>query len=135
MSESVIYNAAKNFQSSAIQHRRHLHQNPELAFQEFRTSDYIAEELTKLGLEVHRGFGTTGLVATISTEKAGPRFLLRFDMDALALEEQSGVEFASKTNCVMHACVHDGNMTIGLKIDGILVPINNELEGSYFLVF
>lgn len=135
MSESVIYNAAKNFQSSAIQHRRHLHQNPELAFQEFQTSDYIAEELTKLGLEVHRGFGTTGLVATMSSEKAGPRFLLRFDMDALALEEQSGVEFASKINGVMHACGHDGHMTIGLTIAGILVQLKNELEGSYFLVF
>ena len=135
MSESVIYHAAKSFQSSAIQHRRHLHQNPELAFQEFQTSDYIAEELTKLGLEVHRGFGTTGLVARLSTEKEGTRFLLRFDMDALAMEEQSGVEFASKTKGVMHSCGHDGHITIGLTIARILVALKEELTGSYFLVF
>ena len=83
MSESHIYQSAKTLQDTASQHRRHIHRNPELAFQELQTAEYVVKELEALGFEVKRGFGKTGLVASMAGVSSGPRFLLRFDMDAV----------------------------------------------------
>lgn len=135
MKTSRIYEVAKRFQESATKHRRHLHQYPELAFREELTSDYIARELEGLGFQAQRGFGKTGIICSIQTGNVGPRFLLRFDMDALALEEQTGHEFKSKNPGVMHACGHDGHVAIGLTIAGLLAEIEDELIGSYHLLF
>jgi len=135
MSEPDFFLIAKALQPYASLHRRHLHMYPELAFNEIRTSAYVAHELEKLGMEVRRGVGKTGLVANFPGNKEGPRFLLRFDMDALAVEEKSGVEFASIEAGLMHACGHDGHVAIGLTIASILAELGEQLEGSYFLVF
>lgn len=135
MSESHIYQIAQTLQNFASQHRRHLHRNPELAFQEIQTADYAAEVLGGLGFKVSRGFGKTGLVASLDTANNGPRFLLRFDMDALALQEQSGLDFASTKAGSMHACGHDGHVAIGLTVAKILSELKNELFGTYFLLF
>ena len=135
MSDSRIYQFAQTLQRTASQHRRHLHRNPELAFEEFQTSDYAAKVLEELGFEVSRGFGKTGLVASLSTAVKGPRFLLRFDMDALALQEQTGNDFASTKAGLMHACGHDGHVAIGLTVAKILAEMKSELPGSYHLLF
>jgi amidohydrolase len=135
MSEPHIYQIAQTLQNFASQHRRHLHRNPELAFQEIQTADYAAEVLRGLGFEISRGFGKTGLVASLDTANNGPRFLLRFDMDALALQEQSGLDFASTKAGSMHACGHDGHVAIGLTVAKILSELKNELFGTYFLLF
>lgn len=135
MSESHIYQIAQTLQNFASQHRRHLHRNPELAFQEIQTADYAAEVLGGLGFKVSRGFGKTGLVASLDTANNGPRFLLRFDMDALALQEQTGLDFASTKAGSMHACGHDGHVAIGLTVAKILSELKNELFGTYFLLF
>ena len=135
MSNSHIYQFAQTLQETSIRHRRHIHRNPELAFDEVQTADYAAHELETLGFEVTRGFGRTGLVASLSATGDEPRFLLRFDMDALALQEQTGLDFASKKDGVMHACGHDGHVAIGLTVAKILAEMKSELTGNYYLLF
>jgi len=135
MSDSYIYQFARTLQESATSHRRHLHRHPELAFEEVQTADYAAQVLEGLGFEVSLGFGKTGLVAHLPTTNLGPRFLLRFDMDALALQEQTGLDFASTKAGMMHACGHDGHVAIGLTVATILAELKNELSGSYYLLF
>ncbi len=135
MSGSHIYQLAKGLQKNASNHRRHFHRNPEIAFQENQTGDYVARELESLGFQVKRGFGKTGLVATLTSLSEGPRFLLRFDMDALAVTEQTGLEFASTKQGFMHACGHDGHVAIGLTVAKIIADMKNELSGSFYLVF
>jgi len=135
MSESHIYQSAKTLQDTASQHRRHIHRNPELAFQELQTAEYAAKELGALGFEVKRGFGKTGLVASMAALSNGPRFLLRFDMDALAVQEQTGLDFASTKAGLMHACGHDGHVAIGLTVAKILSELKGELNGCYYLLF
>ena len=135
MSDSHIFQFAQTLQESATRHRRHIHRNPELAFQEVQTADYAASELERFGFDVKRGFGKTGLVASLIAQNEGPRFLLRFDMDALAVQEQTGLEFASAKAGLMHACGHDGHVAIGLTIAKILSELQKELSGTYYLLF
>jgi amidohydrolase len=135
MSDSLIYQFGKTLQESANQHRRHIHRNPELAFQELETANYVATELENLGFEVKHGFGQTGLVASLAAKTNGPRYLLRFDMDALAVQEQTGLEFASTKEGLMHACGHDGHVAIGLTVAKIISELKAELAGSYHLLF
>lgn len=98
-----------------IETYKHLHTIPELGHQEFLTSAFIAEELKKAGLEVEeRVDGTTGIVATLRGTEPGSTFALRADMDALPLQEETGLPFASTHPGVMHACGHDGNSTMVL---------------------
>jgi hippurate hydrolase len=90
--------------------RRDLHQHPELGFEETRTADIVARFLEAEGVEVHRGFGGTGVVGTLVTDPAGPRIGLRADMDALAMEEMAGERpHRSLSPGKMHACGHDGH--------------------------
>ncbi len=91
--------------------RRHLHQNPELGFDENQTSAYVAERLKSFGYEVHRDIGTTGVVALLrfGDSNSGPRIAFRADMDALPIQEDTGLPWASRNPGVMHACGHDGH--------------------------
>ncbi|MEX0407840.1 amidohydrolase [Aquibium sp. LZ166] len=89
--------------------RRHLHANPETAFDEKATSDFVAAKLEEFGIEVHRGLGETGVVGTL---KRGTRPIavgLRADMDALFIHEETNLEYRSKVDGKMHACGHDGH--------------------------
>ena len=96
--------------------RQHLHQYPEIAFEETMTSDFVAEKLESFGLEVHRGLGQTGVVGVIhgqdSEDADTPSIGLRADMDALPMEEQTNLAYASKQSNRMHACGHDGHTTM-----------------------
>src|SRR4030042_2367565 len=100
--------------------RRDFHKHPELGFMEFRTAGIVARELNALGLEVTTGIGKTGVVALLEGEKPGPIVMLRFDMDALPIQEETGAEYASENPCVMHPCRHDGHTAIGLTVARIL---------------
>jgi amidohydrolase len=115
--------------------RRDLHQHPELGFQEVRTSGVIAKELSEIGLEVTIGIAKTGVVATIDGAKPGPVVMLRFDIDALPITEQTGAEYASKTPGLMHACGHDGHVAIGLTVARLLNDHRDEINGTVKLVF
>ena len=118
-----------------ISWRRDLHQHPELGFQETRTAALIAEELEALGLEVRRGVGKTGVVALLHGGKPGPTVMLRADMDALPIQEISDAPYASQTPGVMHACGHDGHVTIGLGAATLLARHAEELPGQVLFVF
>ena len=83
--------------------RRDFHMHPELGFQEVRTGGIVAKELEALGIEVTKGVGKTGVVGLLEGAKPGPTLLLRFDMDALPIAEDTGAEYSSKNPGVMHA--------------------------------
>jgi amidohydrolase len=115
--------------------RRDFHSHPELGLQEFRTSKIVAEELRSLGLDVQTGVAKTGVVTLIEGAQPGPVILLRFDMDALPIREETGAEYASKNPGVMHACGHDGHTAIGLTIAKLLVAHKDEFKGTAKLIF
>lgn len=115
--------------------RRDFHLHPELGFQEFRTAGIVAKELQDLGLEVTTGVGKTGVVAMIEGGKPGPVLMLRADMDALPILEDTGAEYASQNPGVMHACGHDGHTAILLTVAKLLNGMKDELPGSIKLVF
>ncbi len=115
--------------------RRDFHVHPELGFREIRTSGIVAKELEALGLEVTKGVGKTGVVGLLEGAKPGPNLLLRFDMDALPIHEETGAEYASQSAGVMHACGHDGHTAIGLTVAKILNQHKNELAGTVKFCF
>ncbi len=115
--------------------RRDFHVHPELGFHEVRTGGIVARELEALGLEVTKGVGKTGVVAMLEGSRPGPTLLLRFDMDALPIHEDTGAEYASQNAGVMHACGHDGHTAIGLTVARLLHHHRNELAGSIKFCF
>jgi amidohydrolase len=115
--------------------RRDLHRNPELGFQEVRTAGIVVRELNALGLEVSAGVGKTGVVALLEGARPGPVVLLRFDMDALPVAEETGAEYASQNPGVMHACGHDGHTAIGLSVARLLESHRQDLAGTVKFVF
>src|SRR6185437_10389627 len=92
--------------------RRDLHMHPELGYQEVRTADRVAAELTRFGVDVHRGLGRTGVVGTLRSGNSGPTIALRADMDALPMEEKNDLPHRSRNAGRMHACGHDGHTTM-----------------------
>jgi amidohydrolase len=115
--------------------RRDFHLHPELGFQEVRTAGIVARELQNLGLEVSTGVGKTGVVAMIEGSQPGPTLLLRADMDALPILEETQTEYTSQTQGVMHACGHDGHTAILLTVAKMLHEIRADLPGNIKLVF
>ena len=115
--------------------RRDFHAHPELGFQEVRTSGIVARELTALGLEIHTGVAGTGVIALIEGAKPGPVILVRADMDALPIVEETGATYASQNPGVMHACGHDGHTAILLTVAKMLHAHRNELAGTVKLMF
>lgn len=115
--------------------RRDFHMHPELGFNEIRTGGIVAKELEALGIEVTKGVGKTGVVGLMEGSKPGPTILLRFDMDALPITEETGTEYASINPGVMHACGHDGHTAIGLTVAKILNEHKDELKGSIKFCF
>jgi len=114
--------------------RRDIHRHPELAFQERRTSDLVAERLADWGYEVTRGLGGTGVVGTLKRGD-GPRSLgLRADMDALPIAETTGLPYASVRDGVMHACGHDGHTAILLAAARYLAEAG-DVHGTLNVIF
>jgi len=106
-----------------------------LGFNEQRTSQVIAHELTKLGLKVKTGLGGTGVSCAIKGKKTGSILLIRADMDALPITEETGLSFSSKNRGVMHACGHDGHMAILLSVAKFLVKNRDQFKGTVKLLF
>lgn len=115
--------------------RRDFHIHPELGFHEVRTAGIVAKELNLLNMEVTTGIAKTGVVAMLDGAKPGPTILIRFDMDALPVSEETGASYASKTPGTMHACGHDGHTAIGLTVAKILNAHQDELAGSVKFIF
>ncbi len=118
--------------------RRDFHMHPELGFQEVRTAGIVAEHLRNLGLEVSTGVGKTGVVALVEADGTpldAPTVLLRFDMDALPIQEANEVAYRSQKDGIMHACGHDGHTAIGMGVAQLLVTHREALPGRVKLVF
>ena len=114
--------------------RRHLHAHPELSGNEHQTAALVAGELRKLGWRVQEGVGRTGVVAELGSG-SGPVVALRVDMDALPVEERTGLPYASLNQGLMHACGHDIHTTVGLGVARILGPLAERLGGTVRLLF
>jgi len=135
MDETLLLREALAMADDLIAWRRDLHQHPELGFQEQRTAGVIAQSLRELGLEVQTGVAETGIVALLEGGRPGRTLLLRWDMDALPIEEATGAAYASLEPGRMHACGHDGHVAIGLGVARLLHAHRAELPGRVQLVF
>jgi amidohydrolase len=118
-----------------IAFRRDFHRHPELGFQEFRTASIVAEYLKNLGIEVTTEVGETGVVGILRGQAESPVILLRFDMDALPILEDTGASYASENPGVMHACGHDSHVAVGLSVAKLLAAHKDELAGTVKFVF
>ncbi len=134
---------ARELEPKIIEWRRYFHQNPELSNREFKTGEKIAEHLKSLGLEVQYPVAKTGVVAILKGGKPGPVVALRSDIDALPVTERNALPFASSVKVqfggqetgVMHACGHDGHMSILLAVAEILTKNKSELKGTVKFIF
>ncbi|MEK9676088.1 MAG: amidohydrolase, partial [Chloroflexota bacterium] len=117
-----------------IETRRYFHQIPELGFQENETAGEIARRLEVAGLRVETGIGKTGVVGVLEGGKPGSTLMIRADIDGLPVDESTGLEFAA-TNGRMHACGHDGHITMALVAAEILATVRNEIAGTVIFAF
>lgn len=111
----------QRFLDGLVAIRRDLHQHPELSWKEERTAAKVADRLRELGLTPRTGIARTGIIADIPGVRDGPLVALRADLDALPLEEETGLEFSSVRPGVMHACGHDGHVAILLGAAELLL--------------
>jgi hippurate hydrolase len=133
MNSSELLNQAAALQNTLIENRHYLHSHPETGFDLKNTVSYVKKELENMGYEPVE-CGKAGLVATVGGKKPGKVFLIRGDMDALPVTEESGVDFAS-TNGNMHACGHDMHTSMMLGAARLLKAHEAEIEGTVKLMF
>jgi amidohydrolase len=130
-----IQQLARQYAPESIKIRRHLHENPELSFQEFETCSYIKAQLSLLGITSVVPVVKTGLLVSIKGDKPGSSVLLRADIDALPITEISNAGYTSKNIGVMHACGHDAHTASLLLCAKILNDIKSDLKGTVNLLF
>jgi len=118
-----------------IELRRDFHRHPELGFAEERTAEKAAAYLSQCGLEVRRGLARTGLVGLLRGTGPGRTLLLRADMDALPVEEQTGAAYCSVNPGIMHACGHDGHTAMLLVAAKVLAGLRDRFRGSIKFAF
>jgi amidohydrolase len=139
-SDSFDYRATiDEMMPGVIADRRHLHQHPELAFQEHATAAFVAERLASLGVEdIRTGVGQTGVTGLIKgtgTQGSGKVLMLRADMDALPILEENEVEYVSQSPGVMHACGHDSHVSMLLGTTKVLMDRRGDFNGTVKVLF
>jgi len=131
-----IKDLAATLSPRLIEIHRHLHSHPELSGQEHQTSAYVAGVLSSSGLHIRETVGKTGVVGEITAQGPDPRLLaIRTDMDALPIQEATGLEYASRRPGIMHACGHDVHTTVGLGTAMILSHLRDSLPGNIRFLF
>ncbi len=130
-----IRRQAQELQDRLVRWRRTLHQHPEIGSDVPETAAFVAKELEELGLDVRTGVGGHGVVATLSGNEPGKTFAIRADMDALPINEETGLPFASKVKGRMHACGHDAHMAMALGAAGLLSRRQTEIAGNVKFLF
>lgn len=119
-----------------IEIRRHIHSHPELSGQEYQTAAFVAGVLSSSGIHVQEAVGKTGVVGEVQGTGTDARLLaIRTDMDALPIQERTGLEYASRGVGIMHACGHDVHTTVGLGTAMILSQLADELPGNVRFLF
>ncbi|MEC4806929.1 MAG: M20 family metallopeptidase [Jaaginema sp. PMC 1079.18] len=131
-----IQDIAEKLAPRLLEIRRHFHAHPELSGQEYQTAAYVAGVLSSYGLHVEETVGKTGVVGNLSGNGTDKRCLaIRTDMDALPIQEQTNLEFASRYPGIMHACGHDVHTTLGLGTAMILSQLEGVLPGNVRFIF
>ncbi|MEC3980162.1 M20 metallopeptidase family protein [Amycolatopsis sp. H20-H5] len=130
-----LLDEARALQPETVELRRELHRNPEQGLQLPKTQASIRQALDGLPLELSEGKSTTSLTAVLHGAKPGPAVLLRGDMDALPLQEESGLEFGSDVDGTMHACGHDTHVAMLVSAAKLLAAHAGELTGSVVFMF
>ena len=126
---------SKSVLDDVVDLRRHFHKHPEVSFSEHETTLYLKERLRELGLDLKHCPTETGAVALLDTGRPGKTVMLRADIDALPIHEESGVDFNSRTDGRMHACGHDAHMAILLGVARTLIDRIWDVGGKYLFVF
>ena len=129
-----IRNEVNLIKDQIISWRRYFHENPELSFKEFNTAKKINSELKSMGLKPKTKVGKTGVTVDLKFGE-GPVIGFRADMDALPIQETSGLPFTSKNDGVMHACGHDGHIAMLLGTAKIMSQKNNQYQGTIRFIF
>lgn len=131
-----IRSLARQYHPSIVSCRRHLHQHPELSFQEFETQRFVEERLKEFGITDFKRMANTGVVALLKGKNPDKRTVaLRADMDALPIVEANEVDYKSKNTGVMHACGHDVHTSSLLGAARILHELRDRFEGTVKLIF
>lgn len=129
-----ILNEAKKIEQEVIEWRRHLHENPEVGFDLDNTIDFVCKKLDEMGVSYDRNIAKSAVIAEIKGKSGGKTISLRADMDALPVKEETGLEFASKNNC-MHACGHDSHTAMLLGACKLINGFKDELKGNVKFIF
>lgn len=119
--------------AEAREWRHHLHRNPELGFDENQTAGFVAEKLRNWGFEVRTGYAKTGVIGSLKRGNSSRAIGIRADMDALPIIEKSGVPYTSQTSGKMHACGHDGHVTMALAAARACSKL--DLDGTVHFIF
>lgn len=128
MVEKDLPNIQNNF--------KHLHQHPELSFEELETSKFVREVLKELEIPFREGYAKTGILGVLKCKNPEKRIIaLRADMDALPITEDTNIPYKSKNDGVMHACGHDAHTSTLLGVAKVLNSLKSELEGTFLFVF
>ena len=130
-----LLDAAEALQPEVVAIRRRIHRRPEIGLDLPATQAVVLEELAKIGLEGRRGTALSSVVAVISGGRPGPTILLRADMDALPVHEDTGLDFGSEIDGAMHACGHDTHVAMLLGAARLLQERRAELPGTIILMF
>ena len=126
---------SKSVLDDVIDLRRYFHKHPEVSFSEHETTRYLEERLRELGLDLKTSPTETGVVAVLDTGRPGKTVMLRADIDALPIHEESGVDFHSRFDGRMHACGHDAHMAIMIGVVRTLIDRILDVQGKYLFVF
>ncbi len=126
---------SKTVLDDVVDLRRYFHKHPEVSFSEHETSRYLKERLRELGLDLKESPTETGAVAVLDTGRPGKTVMLRADIDALPINEESGVDFHSRIDGRMHACGHDAHMAIMIGVVRTLIDRIWDVKGKYLFVF
>jgi len=135
MNTSEILRDARAVLEDTIQLRRRIHRQPEIGLSVPRTQAAVLEALAGLGLDVRTGERTTSVVARLTGARPGPTILLRADMDALPMQEETGLPFASEVKGAMHACGHDAHTAMLVGAARLLADRRDMLAGSVLFMF
>jgi amidohydrolase len=136
--QATVERLSEEIFEKVVGYRKHIHQHPELSYQEFETMNYISKQLKTLGIPHETGVAETGIVGLIESDhhkKGEPCIALRADIDALPIQEENNTPYKSMNDGVMHACGHDVHTSVLLGAAEILMHIKDELPHPVKLIF
>ena len=133
--KNMIKSLVDSYESKLLETRHHLHEHPELSFQEYKTAEYIRENLKNMGIELQEGISGTSTVGILKGSEPGPCIAFRADIDALPVVEDNDLPYKSKTPGIMHACGHDTHVACLLTLAEVLSSHKELVKGTVKFVF